>query len=275
MTPAHFWWMVRAEARKVFTRGVGMATVGASVLVAVLTTLMLQRVDNADSVRIMDQSLGEMVSTSAVGAAGWALWTRNFFVLPMFLILATATAIASEHADRTLREVLVRPVPRWAVLATRLVALTALAAASLGATLVTSLAMGVPMFGFPEPGPMTPEAPGLGAVLLGYAVAVLSDVALIVLTMALCLVVRSAGLVVVGLATFLMIDFGAYGVLLALSKLEFATAQALQPFTLWSAMHAWQGWELGWTPEPFLVLALYTALAGGFAVARFRRLDVP
>lgn len=274
MTASHFGRIVVAELRKVFTRGTGLSALGVAVAVGVFTSLMLNKADHADNVNIMGQTLGDMVQTSAVSNAGWALWARNFFLEPILLVLATATAIASEHGDRTMREVLVRPVPRWSVLASRVLALGGLSVATLLLTLASSLGLGIPLFGFPEGAPGT-TGPALGAMLGGYAVCVLSDLALIVWTVAVALVVRSAGLVLVGMTIALLVDFVAFWVLYGLGSAGVETAAALHPWTLFSTLHAWQGWENGYELRPFVMLAVYTAAAGGFALVRFQRLDTP
>lgn len=273
MTFSHYLWIVRAELRKVFTRASGISALVVALLVGIVAAMMLDRLAHADNVQVMDRTLADMVSKSAVSAGGWALWARNFFLQPMFLILATATSVASEHGDRTMREVLVRPVPRWAVLSSRVVALTGLSAACLALTFVGSMALGVPMFGFPESA--DPTAPTLLGLCAGYVTALASDIALITLTVALSLFVRSTGLVLAGMVMALMADFGVYWAMFALSKLQIAWATAIVPFTLYSSLHGWQGYESGWDVQPFVMLVLYTAAAAAVALGRFARLDVP
>ena len=94
-------------------------------VVAVFAMGATQNMADSGSVTIQGADLGSMVTVSGPDAAKWALRMRNFFVLPMLLLLAVGASIAAELADHTMRERLVRAVPRWFVLVNKLMALMA------------------------------------------------------------------------------------------------------------------------------------------------------
>lgn len=272
MSPSHFFRIWLAELRKTFTRSTGIGTVIASMLAGLAAVAMYHSAANADYVQMGGHSLAEVVTKSPVIAAGNVLLARSLFVAPLFLTLCAASSIAGEHSDRTLREVLVRPVPRWAILLTRLMALSTLSALSLVVTFVTSFALAVAWFGLPDP---TVEGPTVLALLGGFGAAFLADVGLLVWAMAFSLFVRSVGLVVVFLNMILLLDFGVYWLLYGLTQIQVHFAQVTLPFTLTYSLRCWAGWNGTYDAQSFLMLGLYTAVAGGLGMARFSRLDAP
>ena len=149
------------------------------------------------------QACTNFLQTDAVGASGYALFVRNFFVLPMLLFLATASSVAGERANGTLRELVVRPVPRWSILAAKTVALWALSIFTLVGTFLASILLGWAIFAEPAAGA---AAGSVVRVFLGYAASFVSDVALIALGLALATFMRSVGGVVVSLLLLLMVD---------------------------------------------------------------------
>jgi ABC-2 type transport system permease protein len=192
-------------------------------------------------------------------------------VLPLFLLLSAAGAVAGEHKDRTLRELLVRPVPRWSVLAAKLVALSLLSAVTLVLTLVPSLGLGVLMWGA---APVAGQ-PGIGPVVLGYAASFLSDVGLLAVAMLVSLFVGSVGGVVVAMTLLLMADLAIRGVLNLAASFGAESAASLLPWTLGNALGCWEGWKDGWEPARFVALAALVTISCGLGIARFARMDVP
>jgi ABC-type transport system involved in multi-copper enzyme maturation permease subunit len=274
IAPAHFVRLVLAEARKVFTRGSGIAAMIVAVAAAVLVVVGIKAIHDwgvGQGANINGMSPAELLSTSGPAVAGWALQVRNFFVLPLFLLLSAAGAFAGEHKDRTLRELLVRPVPRWSVLAAKLVALSKLSAVTLLLTMGPAMGLGVILFGAtPVPG-----EPGMGQVALGYAASFLSDVGLLAVAMLVSLFVGSVGGVVVAMTLMLMADLALRGVLNLASTLGAESAASLLPWTLGNALGCWEGWKDGWEPARFVALATVVVISCGLGVARFGRMDVP
>jgi ABC-2 type transport system permease protein len=263
--------MVWAETLKVFTRGSGIAALAIALLVGVFTVGAVYGAKHS-GMQLNGADASEVIKVTGVQVAGYALTVRNFFVLPMFLLLAAASAVAGEYGDRTLRELVVRPVPRWSILAAKLVALTLLSLTTLVLTLVPALGLGLALFGTTLDGETTPSVISL---LGGYGATLLSDVGLHALGMLASLFLTSVGGVVVGVVMLLLGDLGLRGVLFAAGQLGVKAAEALVPWTLGNALACWKGWESGWNPSQFGALAAWTAISLAAAIATFRRIDVP
>lgn len=274
--PRQFGAMVVAEIRKVFSRGSAIAAVALAAVIGFLAVLVLWRLQNMGEggFSLNGTPVGELVKGSGIDVSGWALQARNFFVLPLLLLLAGASATGGELGDRTLRELVVRPVPRWSVLAAKLLALTLLSAVTLIVTLVPSLALGTALFGLTlENGPV--DAPTLGALLGGYGASLLSDVGLLCIVTAVSLFVPSVGGTVVAMALVLLADKALGGLLWLLGMVGMEGAATLEPWTLGNALGAWEGWSEGWEPARFGALSVFIVASCAVAVVRFRRMDVP
>jgi ABC-2 type transport system permease protein len=276
MIPAQLGRMVGAEVRKTFTRSSGIAALILAVFLGVVSVLAMWRVSSmgADGPSLNGTPVSQMVELTGVKAAGWALTARNFFVLPLLLLLATAGSVAGELGDRTLREVVVRPVPRWSILAAKLVALAGLSAATLALTAFPALGLGLAIFGG------TPVDAPVGTadvldVIGGYGASFLSDVGLLAIATFVSLMVRSVGGVVVTLTLALMADLALRGVLTLAANFGVTQAETLRPWTLGNALGCWEGWDGGYDPARFVALAGFTAAAALASVARFHRMDVP
>ena len=127
--PSHFLAMVTAELRMVFSRGSGLGAVVISLAIGVVTVAVMYWVHgNVGAAQLNSSPVGDFIRFSGPDCAGWALAARNFFILPLLLLLATGSTLAGELSDSTLREVLVRPVSRWSVLLAKLIALMTLSA---------------------------------------------------------------------------------------------------------------------------------------------------
>lgn len=276
MIPTFFPAMFLAEVKKVFSRGSGIATVVCSVLLGLLGAAALLGLQNAVSSGAQASANGtpvaDMVKYSAVTAGSWALNARNFFVLPMLLLLCTASSLVGELNDRTLREVVVRPVSRLSVLLAKLLSLVTLSFVSLIATFVPALLVGLVCFG-------VPEAPAdIGPLVLGYAASLASDLAVISLGLLASLFVGSVGGVVVGSVFLLLADLALWGMLQVLGMIGVSAAKELVPWTLGNALDAWQGWQPdgdGWEWQRFVALLVVFSLSSAATLGRFSRMDVP
>lgn len=268
MIPAHFPAMVLAETRVVFSRAAGLVPIGVGLGVGlfVLGLVGLARALTAGS---SPESLGPLLlltQATGVQVAGWALWGRNFFVLPLFLLMLTGNVFSGEIGDHTLRELLVRPVSRASVGLAKVLALFALSGATLLATLLPTLAVGAALFG--GDGPVID-------LLLGYLASWVSDLGLIGLGVLASVLLRGPASVVVGVVGLLMADLIAQGVLSALSARGVEAAGVIGDMLPGAAMAAWKGWQSGWAWQPFVGLAALIAVTLGLALLRLNRLDVP
>lgn len=275
MIPTHFPWMIWAELRKLYSRGTGIGALVIAALVGVGAVAVMYQAGHNDTAQINGASLAQIVKLNAIECSGWALTARNFFVLPLFLLLAAASSVAGEIGERTLREDLVRPIPRWSALAARMIAAASLAAVTLLVTGALSFLPGLVLFGLPAPGAVPVDYPTVGQLALGYLASFASDVGLIAIAVLLSLIVRSVGGVVVTLVLVLMADWALRGLLYVLNMASVAFAAKLQPWTLGNALGCWQGWSSEFEPMRFVALAVVTVVATSAAMARLSKMDVP
>lgn len=216
---------------------------------------------------------GMMVDLRASGVqvAGWALTLRNFFVLPLLLVLTTASSLAGDLEDRSLRELLLAPVTRSAVLGTRLVALATLAAASNLVTLLVALPLGGFVLGMGD---------NVASLTLGYGASILSDVGLLAAATFVALLTRSTSGTVVTLTFGLAVDLALRNALrssgmLAVFGITLPFApERLVPFTFGAALSCWDGWQDGFEIVKFFGLFLWASLFMLLARARFRHTEV-
>lgn len=259
----------RVELSTVLRRRSGLVALLVSAIVGVFAVVAMgatQNMATSGSVTVQGADLSQMVTVSGPDAAAWALRIRHFFVLPMLLLLATAGAFAGELADHTMRERLVRAVPRWLVLLVKLSALWALSALSLIATFVLAIVGGVVRFGVDGP---------WQDLLLAFVASAFSDLGVIALGLLLATLFRGAAGVVVGGLMVLLADFALRMLLTFLGYVGLQEPAALIPFLPGSALACWQGMDHGWSMQPFLALGVFVSLCLGFALVRFQRMDIP
>jgi ABC-type transport system involved in multi-copper enzyme maturation permease subunit len=127
----------------------------------------------------------------------WALHLRNVLLIRVFLLLLGAQSMAGELADRTLREGLLRPVPRYQVLFAKWLALLAWDAVSLVLTFVVGGVLGLAFFGLD--GIWT-------SAFLAYLLNFGTDAALLALTLLVAVLTRSALATLAGLLVVLLVD---------------------------------------------------------------------
>jgi len=262
--------LTRAELSKVLGRSSGLVGLAVAVLVAVLAVAVVQLVEVRSGGSFTQGAGGaaELIQLDLQSALGGALRGRNFFVLPLVLLMVTGQLIAGEFDDRTLRAALVRPVRRSTVLAAKIAALGLYAALTLLLTWGTTLVLGLLLLG--------PEGLDLLPVTLGFAVSWLSDLGLILLGAFFSVRLRSVVGVVVGTVLLLMLDKGLWAALSLLgSVLGEAWALTAVQWLPGTALAAWEGWQTGFESGPFFGLAGLLLVGGGLAFHGFARLDVP
>ena len=267
MSPRHFLAIFLAELRKTLLRGSGMAALGVAAAVGVLAVggLAAARHLGGDA-QVNGLPVDQILSFTGVTAFSWSLKARNFFLLPLLLLWATGATFAGEYREQTLRELLVRPVPRWAVLLAKLAALSVLSGLTL---LVTALASGLPgaaLFGVEG---------DWGAPALGYLASWASDLGLLALGVLASLLFRNVAGVVVGVVLFLALDLGLRLVLKLAGALGLQAATRIAPFLPGEALSAWEGYDGGWDAISFAGLGVLVLLCLGLATWRLLRLDVP
>ncbi len=269
MSPAHFWRMVQAELRAVFGRTSGKAVIILSALVPILAAIAMNRaMISAEEATFNGTPASTFLDMTWRGVLDWALTGRNFFILQLPLVLAAAGTLAGELGDNSLREALTRPVPRWAVIAAKMCALTALSASSLLLTWVVALAGG---------GMVAGTEGDIGGVSLGFAASLGSDLGLIAAAMLAAVFLRSVGSVVVVVIMTLIVDMAlGYG-FKGLGVLGVEWARAAADYLPGNALDVWQGWNAaeGFDPRQWAGLAVLFVVGLGGALFRFQRMDIP
>lgn len=265
--PPHLLSMIGAELRAVFLRLSGKATLALAVLVGGLCVAAMHLVvSQAADAQVNAVNIGSSIDQTWRGTLAWALTLRNFFVLPLLLVLAGASTLAGELADNSLREVMLRPVSRVSILVAKLAALATLSAASLALTAVVAGLGGAVVF--------STDAE-LGPILLGYAASFASDLGLLLLTLLVSTLSRSVGGVVVGIVLYLIVDKGVQLLLKGASMLGQEWAKQAAPFVPGNALTIWEGWSGDFEPQKAIGLAVLCCVCAAGAGLRFQRMDVP
>lgn len=264
-----FWRMVAAELRKLLSRPSGVVMLVISVLLPILVFALAKAVESGGaSVSANGQPVAGLLSLEGPKLLGYMLTARNFFVLPLFLVMVSAQLVAEERANFTLRALLALPNARWRVLFAKYTALVALAALSIGG----SLGVGGPLcFVFVE-GPA--ELAAWQGVALGWVASLASDAGLIALTLLVSTFSSSVAGVLVGVILGLMADLAIRGLLKIAGMLNLFPTEQISALMPGRALAAWEGYAEGWDPWAFFGLAALTLGCLAVATLRFQREDV-
>jgi len=268
MIPRHFHLMFMAELRKTLLRGSGIAAILISAAVGLLAVGGMAAAQYlGGEAAVNGLPLDQIMEFSGATTAGWALRARNFFLLPLLLLWATGATFAGEFKERTLRELVARPVPRWSIVASKFLALSVLSALTLLVTAVLSGGLGALLFGIEgEWGPLA----------LGYLASWPSDLGLLSMGILVALVVRNVAAVVVGVVLYLAADLVLRLLLSLVGKLpSLELAAEIARFMPGEALAAWEGYLDGWNMVSWIGLAVLITLCLGLALLRFMRMDVP
>lgn len=269
MTPAHFLRLVSAELRCVFGRWSGKGALILAVVIPLIAGLAMNRaIGAADEAVLNGMPASSFLDMTWRGVLDWSLTARNFFIMSLLLVLASASTTTGELADNSLREAILRPVPRWSVLVAKLLALAALSAATLALTFLLGVGTGAAVAGT--------EAE-LGKVALGYVASFFSDVGLMALTLLAGVFLRSVGMVVVVVILFLIVDWAGGLGLSGLGALGVDWARDVSQFRPGHGLAVWDGWKGadGFDSSAMGALAILFTVGFGGALARFQRMDVP
>lgn len=264
-----FWRMVAAELRKLLSRPSGVVMLVISALLPILVFALAKAVEGGGaSVSANGQPVTSLFSLEGPKLLGYMLTARNFFVLPLFLVMVSAQLVAEERANFTLRALLSLPNARWKVLLAKYTALLTLAAISIAG----SLGIGGPLcFVFVE-GPR--ELVAWQGVAFGWVASLASDAGLIALTLLISTFSSSVAGVLVGVILGLMADLAIRGLLQIAEMLKLFPTSQVAGLMPGRALAAWEGYADGWDPWAFLGLALLTLGCLALATFRFQREDV-
>jgi len=276
----HFIDIWLAETSKLFSRLTAKAGLIVAAGLGVLGPVFLWVAMNAD-MTWNNTRVSETIDATSPLALQISLEIRNFFILRAFIIVLAALSFASEYRAQTIREDLIRPVPRWMVPLSKWMAINTWIAVSLLVAWVFGGLLAVVVFGFGGEW-MRP--------LSGYAVTLLADAGFASLVLLVAVASRSVAGTVAGVLLFLVLDtmlgwaltlvswasdlFAGMG--LELSELM-QRAVALQPWLPSSAFGVWSGYaaRTDWDWRGFVSLGVITVVCVVLSERLFNRLDVP
>lgn len=216
-----------------------------------------------------------LASSPAEGVAA-ALAVRNFYVAQILLLVLAATTLAGEYQARTLREDLLRPVPRWTVLMAKWAALATWSAGALLVQWVVAV-VGALVFLSAE------GSTAWSSVFWGYAVTVATDASFLAVALLVALLTRSVTSTIAGVFLFLVFEGFVYWLLWIGQSLRDSVTGTLRtildalPFLPHSAWGVGTEIANGGTPHwgSWAVLGGLTVIALVAAERVFARTDVP
>lgn len=274
--------LLKAELLKLSARPAARLALVALVLAGALGPLAQWFVKNT-AITMNGTPVSEQLDLCAAAGLAWTLRIRGFYVAQVALLLLASQSFAGELGARTLRDELVRPVSRSAVLAAKLGALAAFDLVALAGAVGVAVLVGLVLL------PGTGQAAWSG-VLLGAAATWWCEVGFATFALAVSVLTRS---VAGGLAAAFLFLLAERGVAVALTLASWvamaAPPQLLQippavevvlqlapflPTAGWTAAEdlvraqpfTWQHW---------VALGGWTVLAAVLADRTFARADVP
>jgi ABC-type transport system involved in multi-copper enzyme maturation permease subunit len=283
VNPAHFLALFQAEVTKLFSRSSARFGLGFAIVIGIgvplaRALLRVAEVHFAHQIALDDPGHPAPVLSDIDPA--WisyaTLYIRNFFLMRIVLIMMGALTFAGEFQARTLREDLLRPVPRAAVLLAKWLSLVTWIAATLVITFACSAAIGLIAWG--------PHG-DWGQVALGYLATVSADAGFAALVLCVAVLIRGVAGTMVGMFLFYFFDFATGVGLMAFANFPFGNvpdwakdmASKASPWLPSAAFGVWQGAgdTTPWSWEGFVSLALITLVSLVVAERVFARIDVP
>lgn len=264
-----------AELRKLLSRPIARVALIAMVALGVLGPGLLWLLAHSG----IEWNGADLSTTlDACGANGlrWGLVLRNFLFAQIVLSVLASVSFAGELQSHTLREDLVRPVPRWVVLGAKWLALCAWSLVSLAAQAAVGAGVGLVALG------VTGQTEW-GQVGLAFGATWLAEASVALVALAVAATVRTVAGAFVILVTFLLFErFATWAAwaLRGLMSMGEGGAPAIFELIPFTPSSAWSGWSelaLGTDPswQPWVALLAWTMIAGGIALGAFVRADVP
>ncbi len=195
MTPGHVLAIVQAECVKLSTRlsaRLGLLLAG---LIGFAMPLLLWLM-NSDTAIVNGTTLSDSLQASAPKAALWGLYLRNLWVMQAVVLLLCAQSLAGELQARTLREDLMRPVSRGAVLFAKFASIALFIALTLSLQFLVATSLGLLLFGTEGP---------WREVFFGYLASGVADLSFAAAAFAITSLIRGVSGTI--LVTFLFIVF--------------------------------------------------------------------
>ncbi len=275
MSLTHFIALWRVETRKLLSRTLGRFGLVVAVLLGLVGPLWL-RLAQGSGGEFNGTPVTEMFQMTGADAVLWALTFRNLMVMRLFLVGLVAVAVAGEYNTRTLRDDLVQPVPRWAVVLAKWASQSTWLAIGGALSWLTAMVLGCILFG--TGGPWLDAAKAWGVTLL-------CDTGFAAVALAVAFALRSSIGTLIGMVVFMAVDKTVGLFLWAIetfgraTELPWAMELAIQarPWLPSSAFGVWAAWNGGdpWAWQNFAALAVLSGLGIGISSALLSRMDVP
>jgi ABC-type transport system involved in multi-copper enzyme maturation permease subunit len=189
--------LVTAEIVKLLSRLSAKMGLLASLCVGLAMPLFMLLLMNS-GIQVNGNDASQYFAVTPNDTLVYALYVRSFPVaIRAFLVILGAQMLAGEFRARTLREDLLRPVPRWTVLTAKFAALMVWDAASLFITFGAAALIGVLAFGT--------DGAWL-ATVLAYFLALVCDAGVIAVVFAIGVLTRSTVATISSLIVFFVLD---------------------------------------------------------------------
>jgi len=275
MTAGHFLALWQAETQKLLSRTSARGGIVVLMLVGIAVPAFMQLVANVGG-QVNGTPTSELVTQTIPSALSGVLTMRNFWITRFLITLLAALSFAEELNSRTLREQLIGPVPRSAVLLAKWLALSVWIGI---ATLMMWVIGGVfSALLFSADGDWQP-------LLLAWGASMACDMVFAALALCIAVWVRSTAVTIVGVLCFLIADtllgwtLTALGMLAGVMELPEAadTLLAVQPWLPSAAFGWWSSWNGGepWVWPNLVSMGLILLASGLLAERRFDRMDLP
>ncbi len=266
----------QAETIKLLSRTSARLGLIAAIVLGLLVPLVLYWLGNA-GMQMNGAEVADTLGADAPTALNWSLrFVHWSFIMRAFVILLGTLSVAGEFSAKTLREDLLRPVPRVGVLMAKWAALTTWIGLFLGILWLISAVLALILFG---------SDGGWRDPATAYLVAGLCNVSFAGLVLAIAVCVRSVAISIVGVFLFLVLNtFVGWGLTVAswvseMAEMPWALEFAVQarPWLPSSAWGAWYGFAVGepWIWQNFAAMGLITAVVAVVAAAVFEWIDIP
>jgi len=239
--------MVFAEWIKLWRRGFALAGLVIAGIHGVLAFAVMfgihavQRWGATATANAMPADLFDGIQTGE-----WALFALYLPVMGVVLLAVVGELFAGEYGQRTYSLLLIRPVPRWRIFASKMTACCLYVLLVLAAAMLIASVMGLAAFGTsrtlvtPDPMAMSAavgELPSfgsrLGAAVVKYAAVAVSLLPVLAITAFLAVVTRSTALTVTYTIILLIIDAGIWLTFPWVTQaLEYEIFAQLKPYTI-------------------------------------------
>ncbi|MEQ1507560.1 MAG: ABC transporter permease [Myxococcota bacterium] len=265
--------LIVAETRKLLSRPLARVGIVLSIGLGAAAPFLLWMAAHS-GIQVNESDLGASIDLSAPGALKAAMYLRNLLAAQIVLSVLAAASFAGELQTHTLREDLVRPVPRWAVLAAKWAALCGWSVVSIVGQVAVGTAVGAAF------GPTGQAA--WSDVLLGYLATAVAEFSVAAVALAASVWIRSVSGAVTGLVLVLLFErlatWAGWGLRSLIAGFGGAVPRVFEllPFTPSSAWSGWAELSVGAPPSWQIWVALvgWTAIAVIVAERRFARMDI-